>query len=173
MQVKELMTRKVVVVHPNNTLREAADLMKVLAVGSLPVCDGDCLVGMITDRDITVRGVAEGQDPWKGLVRDVMTPEVIGCCEDSDIGDAAQLMKTRHVHRLPVFDRDKRLVGIFSLGDLAAGTSDAQLSAETLKAVSYRAASSSPDMKGSVGRSPPAFCTSTRNGGKMPWIGIG
>lgn len=117
--VREVMTRHVEVVHPDSTLEEAAEKMTRFDIGPLPVCDGDRLVGLITDRDIIVRSVARGEDPSRDRVRDVMTPEVIYCFEDQDVAEAARLMRERKVHQLPVLNRDKRLVGIVSLGDLA------------------------------------------------------
>jgi len=137
MQVHEVMGRGVQCVHPNTTLREAAQKMRDLDVGPLPVCgDNDRLVGMLTDRDITVRAVAEGQDPRKTLVRDVMTPNVIYCFEDQDVAEAAQMMKENQVRRLVVLNRDKRLVGIVSLGDLAVDMGDEELAGNTLGGVS-------------------------------------
>jgi CBS domain-containing protein len=132
------MTRRVEVIRPDSTLQEAAEKMKDLDVGPLPVCEGDRLVGMITDRDITVRGVAEGQDPWTDHVRDVMTKEVIFCFEDQDVAEAARLMKDKQVRRLVVLDRDRRLVGIVSLGDLAVDA-DEEVAGNTLEGVSQPA----------------------------------
>ena len=117
MKVREVMTRDVAVVHPDSTLQEAADRMRQLDVGPLPVCDNDRLVGMITDRDITVRSTAEGLDPWTAQVREAMTPEVVYCSEDDDVAEAARLMNEKQVRRLPVLDRNRRLVGIVSLCD--------------------------------------------------------
>src|SRR5262245_23000408 len=136
MLVKDVMTRRVEVIHPDSTLQEAAERMKELDVGPLPVCDGDRLIGMITDRDITVRSTAQGQDPWTDRVRDAMTPGVIYCFEDQEVAEAARLMKDEQVRRLLVLNRDKWLVGIVSLGDLAVETGDDQLAGDTLEAVS-------------------------------------
>src|SRR5262249_36172401 len=137
MQVKEVMTRGVECIHPDATLQEAAQKMRELDVGLLPVCGAnDRLVGMLTDRDITVRATAEGEDPWTGLVRDVMTSNIIYGFEDQDIAEAARLMKENQVRRLVVLNRDKRLVGIVSLGDLAVDTGDEQLAGSTLEGVS-------------------------------------
>jgi CBS domain-containing protein len=130
------MTRGVQCIGPNATLQEAAARMKSLDVGPLPVCDNDRLVGMITDRDITVRATAEGDAPTDIRVRDVMTPEVVYCFEDALVEDAALLMQQRQVRRLLVLNRDKRLVGIVSLGDLAVETGDEELAGVTLEAVS-------------------------------------
>jgi CBS domain-containing protein len=119
-RVHEVMTRNVEVLHPDNTLEEAAEKMKRFGIGPLPVCEGDKLVGMLTDRDIIERSVAQGEDPTADRVRDVMTPGVIFCCfEDQDVAEAARLMQEKQVRQLPVLSRDKRLVGIVSFGDLA------------------------------------------------------
>jgi CBS domain-containing protein len=136
MQLKEIMTRKVEVVHPDAALEEAAQKMKRLDIGPLPVCDGERLVGMLTDRDITVRATAEGRDPKSTRVRDVMTEEVFYCFDDQSIEEAAEIMERAQIRRLPIVDRDKRLVGIVSLGDLAVDTGEEALKAEVLTAVS-------------------------------------
>ena len=137
MKVSEVMTRGAECTRPDASLREAAGRMKALDVGSLPVCgDSDRLVGMLTDRDITVRAVADGQDPKTARVQDVMTPDIIYCFEDQDVREAARLMEQQQVRRLAVLNRDKRLVGIVSLGDLAVKAGDEQLSGEALEQVS-------------------------------------
>src|SRR5262245_20535384 len=110
MRVSEVMTRGVECTRPDATLQEAAAKMKSLDVGPLPVCDNDRLVGMVTDRDITVRATAEGEAPTRVRVRDIMTPEVTYCFEDQDVAQAAQLMKEKQVRRLVVLNRDKRMV---------------------------------------------------------------
>src|SRR5436309_16081443 len=110
--------------------------MKEIDVGPLPVCDGDRLVGMLTDRDITVRAVAAGCDPRTTPASAAMTPEVIFVYEDQDVAEAARLMKDKEVRRLMVLNRDKRLVGMLSLGDLAVDVGDEQVSSETLERVS-------------------------------------
>jgi CBS domain-containing protein len=136
MKVCEVMTRGAACTHPEATLQEAAERMKSLDVGALPVCHNDKLVGMLTDRNIAIRSVAEGQDPWTDKVRDIMTPEVFYCFEDQDVSDVAELMQAKQVRRLPVLNRDKRLVGIVSLGDLAVRTGNEQLAGKTLEEVS-------------------------------------
>ena len=136
MQLKDVMTRDVEVVHPNATLEEAAAKMDSLDVGPLPVCDGNRLVGMVTDRDITVRATAAGKDPRTTPVREVMTDNVVHCFDDDDTNEAARLMEEQQIRRLVVLDRDKRLVGIVSLGDLAVATQDDQLSGEVLERIS-------------------------------------
>jgi CBS domain-containing protein len=136
MQLKDVMTRDVEVIHPNATLEEAAAKMDALNVGPLPVCDGDRLVGMLTDRDVTVRATAAGRDPKTTRVREVMTDEVVYCFEDQDTNEAARIMEEKQIRRLVILNRDKRLVGIVSLGDLAVTTQDDQLSGEVLERVS-------------------------------------
>jgi CBS domain-containing protein len=136
MQVNEVMTRGVECVSPDATLQEAARKMKDLDVGPLPVCDNDRLAGILTDRDIAVRAVAEGRDPRATRVRDVLSPGVVYCFEDDDVQEAARLMEEKQVRRLVVLDRAKRLVGIVSLGDLAVQTSDRDLAGKALEEVS-------------------------------------
>lgn len=136
MLVKDIMSREVQVTQPHTPLREAAELMKKLDVGPLPVCDGDRLVGIVTDRDIVVRSVAEGQDCWEGRVRDAMSTDIAYCFEDDDVAIASRAMKEKQLRRLLVLDRNKRLVGIVSLGDLAMHSGDGQAAGETLQAVS-------------------------------------
>lgn len=136
MEIAAIMTRNVEVVKPDSILQEAAAKMKSLDVGMLPVCDGDRLVGMLTDRDITVRATAEGHDPGKTRVRDVMTPDVICCFEDQSVQEAAKLMEERQIRRLPVLSKDKRLIGIVSLGDLAVHAGDENLAGRTVQQVS-------------------------------------
>jgi len=124
MKIAELMTPDVEVIRPNDTLRTAAKMMADLDAGILPVGENDRLVGMITDRDITVRAVAEGRDPDKTTVRDTMTDEVRYCFADESPEEVARKMSAWQVRRLPVLSRDKRLVGIVALGDLVIGAED-------------------------------------------------
>lgn len=118
-RVADLMTYDVQVVEPQDTLRSAAELMARLDVGSLPVCHGGRLLGMITDRDIVVRGVAAGLGAETGCVSDAMTGRALHCRPEQDIGEALKLMGEQQVRRLPVIDEGGQLVGIVSLGDLA------------------------------------------------------
>jgi CBS domain-containing protein len=118
MRVAEVMTRDVRLIEPTQTIRDAAQLMAELDAGIMPVREGDRLVGMITDRDIAVRAVAQGRGP-DTPVREVMTDEVKYCFEDEDTAAVERNMAEIQVRRLPVLTRDKRLVGILSLGDLA------------------------------------------------------
>jgi len=136
MKLKDIMTANVECVRPGDTLQEAARRMKSLDVGPMPVCgDNDKIVGMLTDRDITIRATAEGKDPKTAKVQDAMSEEVIWCFEDQDSEDAARLMQERQVRRLLVMSREKRLVGIVSLGDLATEGKETQ-AGEVLQGVS-------------------------------------
>jgi len=118
MKVSKCMTRDVELVSPTQTIRDAAQMMADLDAGALPVQQDDRLVGMITDRDIAVRAVAQGKSP-ETPVRDVMSPELLYCFDDQEIEDVSRNMGEVKVRRLPVVNRDKRLVGIISIGDLA------------------------------------------------------
>jgi len=118
MRVAEVMTQDVRLIEPHQTIRDAARLMAEMDAGIMPVREGDRLVGMITDRDIAVRAVAQGRGP-DTAVREVMTDEVKYCYEDDDTNDVARNMADIQVRRLPVLTREKRLVGIISLGDMA------------------------------------------------------
>lgn len=136
MQLREIMTHEVHTIPPETSLRDAARKMKSWDVGALPVCRNDELVGVITDRDIAVRAVADGQDPECCCVGASMTPELIYAYEDDDIEQAAKLMEEKQIRRLPVMDHGNHLVGIVSLGDLATRQRDERLSHEALHEVS-------------------------------------
>ncbi len=137
MKVKEVMTRSPECVNPDDSLQDAARKMKDLDVGPLPVCGmNDKLAGILTDRDIVVRAVAEGRDIRTAKVRDAMTEGVTYCFEDDDVSEAARLMRDKQIRRLIVLNGDKRMTGIVSLGDLAVETGDKDLSADTLHEVS-------------------------------------
>ena len=118
MKIGQIMHRDVEVIAPDKTLRDAAAAMKRLDAGVLPVGEHDKLVGMITDRDIAIRGIANGKGP-DATVREAMSHEVKYCFEDEDVDHVAGNMAELQVRRLPVMNRDKRMVGIVSLGDLA------------------------------------------------------
>jgi CBS domain-containing protein len=117
-KISEVMTSEVQVVQPDDTLQDAAAMMAEQDVGALPVCDGSRLQGMITDRDIAVRAVANGRAA-DTLVREVMSEDVIWCSEDDDTQDVLGRMGDRQIRRIPVVDANRNLVGIVSLGDLA------------------------------------------------------
>jgi len=119
MIISEVMTRDVRIASPHDTLQSAAQVMDREDFGSLPVGENDRLVGMLTDRDITIRAVARGLTPQECTVREVMSSDVKYVYDDESVKDVARVMADLHVRRLPVLNRDKRLVGIVSLGDLA------------------------------------------------------
>jgi CBS domain-containing protein len=135
MQVSQILTREVETIRPETTVKEAAQRMRSMDVGSLPVCDGRHLLGMVTDRDITVRITAEGRDPANTPVQVAMTPDVAFVFEDQDVQDAARIMRERQIRRLPVLSRDKQLVGILALGDIATTGQD-RLSGDALEQIS-------------------------------------
>jgi CBS domain-containing protein len=130
------MTPNVEVITPEATIQAAAEKMRDLDIGLLPVCEGERLVGVVSDRDITVRGVAEGRGPVTTQVREVMTPDAIYGFDDQDVAEAARRMEQYQIRRLPVLNRHKRLVGMVSLGDLAIHPGQQPLVGEVLEQVS-------------------------------------
>ena len=118
MRVSEAMTREVRVANPTQTIRDAARIMAEIDAGAVPVGENDRLVGIITDRDIAIRAVAEGKGP-DTPVRDIMSKDIKYCYDDEDLEHVAENMGDLQVRRLPVVNRDKRLVGIVALGDVA------------------------------------------------------
>jgi CBS domain-containing protein len=132
----EIMTRQVEVIRPDQTIFEATTMMKRLNVGFLPVCDGRRLQGVLTDRDIVVRPIADSRDPQQATVRDAMSSEVIYAFEDDRIERGAELMKEHQIRRLPIVDRARNLVGVVSLGDLAVDTGNRKLSGSTIERIS-------------------------------------
>lgn len=121
--IADVMTPDVEVLRPEETLRDAARAMADLDVGSLPVCDGRRLVGMITDRDITIRAVAEGKSV-DTAVSEVMTDNVVWCVETDSVDDVLQQMADAQIRRIPVVDANRQLVGIVALGDIALEEDD-------------------------------------------------
>ena len=134
MKISEVMTTDVETVNSDQTAREAAHFMLRADTGSIPVCDNGRVIGMITDRDIAVRGVAEGRGP-DTPVSDLMSDGIVCAHEDDDVETVARRMSDEQVRRMPVLDSDERLVGIVSLGDLARETSG-EAAHETLEGVS-------------------------------------
>lgn len=141
MTIQDVMTPGVECIGPDATVQTAAQRMKNLDVGAVPVCDNDQLTGMLTDRDIAIRCAAAGLDPVTCRVRDVMTPDVVYAFDDQPVEEAERLMQDRQIRRLLVLDRDRRLVGIVSLGDLATRTDDRWHAGEVLHDVSEPAGS--------------------------------
>src|SRR5262245_36189845 len=120
MRLGEMMTMDVEVIDSNASLKQATAKMKDLDVGLIPVCEGDKVKGTLTHRDITVRATAEGRSPSKTKVCDIMSKEIAYCFEDQEIEEAMGLMEARQIRRLPILNREKRLVGIVSLGDFVS-----------------------------------------------------
>ena len=135
MQVSQILTREVETIRPDTTVKEAAQRMRSMDVGSLPVCDGRHLLGMVTDRDITIRITAEGRDAANTPVQEAMTPDVAFVFEDQDVQEAARIMREQQIRRLPVLSRDKQLVGILALGDIAQAGDD-RMSGDALQQIS-------------------------------------
>ncbi|WP_158044659.1 CBS domain-containing protein [Skermanella pratensis] len=136
MKIRDIMTTEVELVHPDTLLRDAAQKMRDVDTGFLPVGEDDRLVGTLTDRDITIRAVAEGHDPKVTRVREAMSDKLVYCMEDQDSSEAAELMAENDIRRLPVLNNDKRLVGVVSLGDLAARTNDDDVVGQTVQDIS-------------------------------------
>jgi CBS domain-containing protein len=135
MKLSEIMTRQVQVIQPDDSLQSAAKKMRDHDIGFLPVCDGETLMGVLSDRDITIRALADGMDVNVMLGRDLMTAPAIYCYEDQDVSEAARIMEENQIRRLVVVSRDdQRLVGVISLGDLARNGID--LSGKVLQKVS-------------------------------------
>ena len=136
MRVREVMTRNVHTIPSDTTLQNAARVMRELDVGVLPVVENGRPVGMVTDRDLTVRGTAKGRDPAETRVRDVMTPDVVSCYDDQLVTEATQAMEDNRIRRVLVLDRDEQIVGIVTLGDVAVETGDEDLAGNTLEEIS-------------------------------------
>ncbi len=135
MKVKEMMHEGVQWVSPDTPITKIAKTMQKYDIGAVPVGENDRLVGMVTDRDIAVRGLANGKSVGKLTAEDVMTKGVFWCREDDNASDAVHLMESKQVRRLPVINDKKRMVGMLSLGDISHAASQAT-TAEAMKAVS-------------------------------------
>jgi CBS domain-containing protein len=135
MQVKDMMTSKVECISPEDPIRDAAQLMKSLDVGFLPVLDDGRLVGTLTDRDIVLRVIAEGKDVQYCKARDVMTSDVFWCYEDQNVDEVADCMAEKETRRMLILDHAKRLVGVVSIGDLAKVGGEQQKTGETIKEI--------------------------------------
>lgn len=165
--IAQVMTRNVRVVSPQESVQRAAQLMDELNVGSLPVCDGQRLVGMVTDRDITVRATAAGRAPGEAHVGEVMSTDLRWCYEDEVIADVAKKMAGIQIGRVPVISHDnqRRLVGIVALGDLRTSTSRH----ETTAAAARISTPSEPDRSpGDTGRPAQEFGHEPRVSGIAP-----
>ncbi|HUV42218.1 MAG TPA: CBS domain-containing protein [Sedimentisphaerales bacterium] len=136
MRVKDIMTCSAETINSDVNLIEAAGKMKSLEVGALPVWENDKLIGVVTDRDIVVRAIAEGRDALKTPVSEIMTQRVLSCFEDDDIHEAATIMEENSVHRLVVLDSDYKPAGFISLSDFAVKSHDEHLTYEVLERIS-------------------------------------
>jgi CBS domain-containing protein len=136
MRAHEIMTSDVEIVRPDDTLQTAAKMMADIDAGILPVGENDRLVGVITDRDMAIRGAAEGLDPKQATVREVMTEELRYCMADDDVENVSGKMASWQVRRLPVLNDEKRLVGIISIGDLVIAEPERDKATEALAGVS-------------------------------------
>lgn len=135
-QVRERMEPNVETATPDHTIMEVARMMRDGDFGALPICDDSGVIGLVTDRDIVVRGVAEGMDATGALVREVMTSDVITCAATDDLSDVSRLMAERQVRRVVVIDDDLRPIGMISLGDLAQGEDAEPNAAQALSEIS-------------------------------------
>ena len=143
-QVSQVMTRGVRSMSPSDTMIKAAQAMEELAVGAIPVCDGDRLVGMVTDRDLVIRGLAQGRAADNTRLNEVMSPEVRWCYDDQSVEEVAEQMRDAQIRRVPVVDHEKHLVGMLSLGDLAVKADEGE-AGEALQSISEPA---QPDRSG-------------------------
>jgi CBS domain-containing protein len=134
MKISDIMTRNVEVARPGDSIQAVAQRMADLDVGSLPVCDGETILGMVTDRDITIRATAKGL-ACETSVTQVMTPDIEYAFEDDDLQDVAGKMASKQIRRLPVVDRDKKLVGILAIADIAREDKDKRVG-ETVEKIS-------------------------------------
>jgi CBS domain-containing protein len=135
MKVKKAMHKGAEWIAPDTPLAQAAQKMRELDVGALPIGENDRLIGMVTDRDITCRGLGNGRDFGKLTARDVMTEGIVYCRDSEELDDALRIMESKQIRRLPVLDEKKRMVGMLSLGDISHAASH-ELSGELVAAVS-------------------------------------
>jgi CBS domain-containing protein len=140
MNVSEIMTTDFEMIDATSSLTEAAEKMKSLNVGFLPVREGTRLAGLLTDRDIVIRGLAEGLDPGSTQVKDIISSEVVYCYDDDSMEDAARLMEDNQIRRLIVVNHDQTPVGILSIGDIAVKSGQEELAGEILERISEPAA---------------------------------
>lgn len=136
MKIRDVMTANPQICTPETTLKDVACMMRDHDTGFIPVCDGDRIGGVITDRDMVVRGLCQGVDSSKATVRDCMTMEICWIKQDQDIQDAIAIMEERKIRRMLVMDENKKLVGVFSLGDLAEAKGIRNLAEQVLQRVS-------------------------------------
>jgi len=140
MQLKRVMSTDPEYVSPATPIGQVASMMKSRDIGMVLVAENERLVGTVTDRDIVIRGIAEGRDPRIAMTADIMTSKPAYCFEDQDVSEAARVMEQKQIRRLAILNRRKKLVGVVSLGDLASRGGDETMSGEVLKFVARRAA---------------------------------
>lgn len=140
MKINEIMTTDFEMIDSSASLTEAAEKMKSLNVGFLPVREGTRLAGLVTDRDIVIRGLAEGLDPDSTSVKDIISSEVVYCYDDDSVEEAARLMEDNQIRRLIVVNHDQTPVGILSIGDIAVKSGQEELAGEILERISEPAA---------------------------------
>ncbi|MCL5280626.1 MAG: CBS domain-containing protein [Planctomycetes bacterium] len=140
MNVSEIMTTDFEMIDSTYSLTEAAEKMKSLNVGFLPVREGTRLIGLLTDRDIVIRGLSEGLDPGSTQVKDILSSEVVYCYDDDSVEDAARLMEDNQIRRLVIVNHDQTPVGILSIGDIAVKSGQEELAGEILERISEPAA---------------------------------
>lgn len=136
MKVSDIMTTDFEKIDADNSLFEAAQKMKSFNIGFLPVQEGDKLIGLLTDRDIVIRGLAEDLEPRRTSVKNIITSDIVYCYEDESVEDAARLMEDNQVRRLIVVDHEQRPIGVVSIGDIAVKSGQVQLAGEILERVS-------------------------------------
>jgi len=139
MKVQQIMSRNVECVEPTTPISKAAQKMRDLDIGFLAVCEHGKPVGTITDRDITIRSVAESLDPRLERVSEIMTAETFNCREDEEVEHAGRLMQEKQIRRLLILDRNDKLVGVVSIGDIAKSSAARRLAGETLGEISKAA----------------------------------
>jgi CBS domain-containing protein len=139
MKINEIMTRNVDCVSPSLKISLAAEKMLAEDIGFLPICEHNKVVGTVTDRDITIRSVAQGRDPRLAPVSEIMTSTVFHCYEDDDVETVAKTMEDDAVRRMLIFDRDENLVGVVSLGDIARAKGESGIAGEALSGIAEAA----------------------------------
>jgi CBS domain-containing protein len=132
MKIREIMTSNVECIAPSLPIAKAAEKMRDMDIGFLPVCEEDRIVGTVTDRDITIRSVAQGRDPRLAPVSEIMTQTVFHCYDDDDIESVAGSMRDSEVRRMLILDHDENLVGVVSLGDISKISGEQTIAGETL-----------------------------------------
>lgn len=132
MKIQQIMTQKVECIEPTTPIAKAAEKMRELDIGFLPISENDKPVGTVTDRDITIRSVAQGRDPRLAPVSEIMTQSVFYCYEDDEVDHVARYMQEKEVRRMLILNRQQSLVGVVSLGDIAKASNEKELAGKTL-----------------------------------------